>query len=70
MYLLQVGFQTALICTFPSLFVVLSLQDCIFYCSYAAVLMKMLPVHVRSLSLHPLMNLSLMMLHCYLQASV
>jgi hypothetical protein len=60
----------ALICIFPILFVALSLQDCIFYGSYAAALMKMLLVHARSLSLHPLMNLSLMMLHYYHQASV
>jgi hypothetical protein len=54
----------------PHFIVALSLQDCIFYGSYAAALMKMLLVHVHSLFLHLLMNLSLMMLHYYHQASV
>ena len=42
----------------------------IWYHSCAAGLMRMLLVHVHSLSLHLSMNLLLMMRHCYPQASV
>lgn len=40
------------------------------YHSFAVGLMRVLLVHVHSLSLHLLMNLLLMMHHCYPQASV